>query len=68
MRWMVGSDKPSASASLRWSMPRRAREALSCPAVIMDSTLEVRFGIYIVTNNLFILMLQRVAVPVPKMQ
>jgi hypothetical protein len=37
MRWMVGKDSPAASASLRWSMPRRAREARSCPAVINEN-------------------------------
>src|SRR5271169_912695 len=36
MRWMVGNDKPADSASVRWSIPRSAREALSWPAVIME--------------------------------
>ena len=35
MRWMVGSDNPHRSASLRWSIPRSAREARSCAAEIM---------------------------------
>jgi len=37
MRWMVGSDSPAASASVRWSMPRSAREALSWPDVIIEA-------------------------------
>ena len=47
MRWMVGSDSPAASASLRWSMPRSAREARSWPAVIMEITSELMFRTYI---------------------
>ena len=35
MRWMVGSDRPDNSASLRWSTPSSARAARSCAAVIM---------------------------------
>lgn len=38
MRWMVGSDRPDNSASLRWSMPSSARAARSCAAVIMYKT------------------------------
>src|SRR5579864_2262617 len=38
MRWMVGSDRPDNSASLRWSMPSSARAARSCAAVIMYET------------------------------
>jgi hypothetical protein len=32
---MVGRDSPAISANLRWSIPRRAREARNCDAVMM---------------------------------
>jgi hypothetical protein len=34
MRWMVGTDSPDSSASLRWSMPSKARAARNCAEVI----------------------------------
>ena len=42
MRWMVGTDRPASSASLRWSMPSSARAARSCAAVITSEPSDVR--------------------------
>src|SRR5579875_2738209 len=36
MRWIVGTESPERSASLRWSMPRSARAARSCAAEIIS--------------------------------
>ena len=35
IRWMVGSDTPAMPASVCWSMPRSARAARNCAAVII---------------------------------
>src|ERR1700756_1300805 len=39
IRWMVGSERSDNSASLRWSMPRRARAARSWAPVIIETYL-----------------------------
>jgi hypothetical protein len=47
MRWMVGSESPDIAASLRWSIPSRARAARSCaPEIIGNRVQEIRKASY----------------------